>query len=242
MRLLLYNIRYGTGGRRRPPWSGYLSRTDGNLAAIIRFVQSLDPDVVALVEVDAGTYRTNRRNQAQQIAAALGHCCTYRSKYGEAGVARQLPLLRSQGNALVTRNAVRNERFHYFDCGLKRLVIELELDEFAIFLVHLALTPRARRRQLRHLHDIISATDKPHVIAGDFNTRRGDDELRPFLGATGLINPDTRGQPSYPSWAPRRQLDFILHSRGIRVDRFWLPAVTHSDHLPLVCDFCIADE
>jgi endonuclease/exonuclease/phosphatase family metal-dependent hydrolase len=47
--------------------------------------------------------------------------------------------------------------------------------------------------------------------------------------------------PSYPSSSPRKELDFILHSAQIRVDRFEIPDVQHSDHLPLVCDFTILD-
>jgi endonuclease/exonuclease/phosphatase family metal-dependent hydrolase len=60
-----------------------------------------------------------------------------------------------------------------------------------------------------------------------------------FLAATRLANANRSGQPSFPSWAPRRQLDFILHSPQIRVSGLDLPQVTFSDHLPLVCDFQI---
>jgi endonuclease/exonuclease/phosphatase (EEP) superfamily protein YafD len=33
------------------------------------------------------------------------------------------------------------------------------------------------------------------------------------------------------------ELDFILVSRGIDITSFRIPAVTYSDHRPLVCDF-----
>jgi endonuclease/exonuclease/phosphatase (EEP) superfamily protein YafD len=33
------------------------------------------------------------------------------------------------------------------------------------------------------------------------------------------------------------ELDFILHTRGIEIESFSVPAVTYSDHRPLVCDF-----
>jgi len=38
---------------------------------------------------------------------------------------------------------------------------------------------------------------------------------------------------------PKRQLDFVLYSEGIRADRFWIPQVTYSDHLPLLFDFTL---
>ena len=82
MRLLLYNIRYGTGGKvRRLPISGYLGRTHRNLEELIGFIRPLDPDIVGLIEVDAGSYRSRQRNQAGLIAEALGHYHCYRSKY-----------------------------------------------------------------------------------------------------------------------------------------------------------------
>jgi endonuclease/exonuclease/phosphatase (EEP) superfamily protein YafD len=38
------------------------------------------------------------------------------------------------------------------------------------------------------------------------------------------------------------ELDFILYSRGIEIDRFSVPNVTFSDHRPLLCDFRVTGE
>jgi endonuclease/exonuclease/phosphatase family metal-dependent hydrolase len=98
MRLLTYNIRYGTGGKRPLfPWSGYLRRTASNLEGMVQFIQSVDPDIIGLLEVDEGSYRSSRLNQAQTIADALGHYHMYRSKYHASSVARRLPLVGKQG-------------------------------------------------------------------------------------------------------------------------------------------------
>jgi endonuclease/exonuclease/phosphatase family metal-dependent hydrolase len=240
MRFLLYNIRYGTGGRRLLfPWSGYLRRTNSNLLDIIRFLKALNPDIIGLVEVDAGSYRSARKNQASTIANAMGHYHSYHSKYSASHVARSLPLMKLQGNAFLTRDSIRHEKFHFFRKGVKRLVIELDLADVRIFLVHLALGFRSRHAQLSDLYDLVKGTDKPHIVAGDFNARWGDREIALFLAATGLSSASTDRKPTYPSWAPRRQLDFILHSPEIRPTKFWTPRVEFSDHLPLVCDFAI---
>ncbi|MDH3348212.1 MAG: endonuclease, partial [Desulfobulbaceae bacterium] len=74
------------------------------------------------------------------------------------------------------------------------------------------------------------------ILAGDFNVLWGRRELDLFLAATGLKSVDEKGLPSHPSRAPKRQLDFILHSKEFAVENFYLPAVTYSDHVPLVCD------
>ena len=60
-----------------------------------------------------------------------------------------------------------------------------------------------------------------------------------FTQAAGLANANRQGLPSYPSRSPRRELDFILHSAEIEINRFEIPDVQFSDHLPLICDFTI---
>jgi len=241
MRFVLYNLRYGTGGKRRHPWSGYFRRTSRNMEKIISFLRNLEPDIMGLVEVDAGSYRSGSVNQAEWIARALGHYHTYRSKYAKSSRVGLVPIINKQGNAFVTRNTITNETFHYFNKGMKRLVIELELENMVIFLVHLALNFRVRHHQLSDLYDLVKGTRKPHVVAGDFNALWGDREINLFLGATGLTNANVKNLASFPSWAPKRQLDFVLHSPHIRTTGFHLPLVTYSDHLPLVYDFQIEE-
>jgi endonuclease/exonuclease/phosphatase family metal-dependent hydrolase len=148
-----------------------------------------------------------------------------------------LPILRKQGNAFLAAPRVHGERFHYFDKGIKRLIIELELEECAIFLVHLSLKFRHRHTQLQHLHDLVMASRKPVIVAGDFNTFWGEHEIYLFMKACRLRSANTDGLPSYPSRSPRKELDFVLYGEGVRVTRFAIPAVRFSDHLPLVCDF-----
>ncbi|HEY5622801.1 MAG TPA: endonuclease/exonuclease/phosphatase family protein [Gammaproteobacteria bacterium] len=241
MRLLLYNIRYGLGNGRAVHWplpgAAYLLGNRGNLQQITDFIRSLDPDIVGLVEVDTGSIRSRRVNQAETIAEAMGHYSAYQCKYGEASLNQWLPIVRKQGNAFLAAPRVHGERFHYFHTGIKRLIIELELDECSVFLVHLSLKYRHRQAQLHHLHDLVIASEKPVIVAGDFNAFWGEHEIYLFTKATGLRSANVDSLPSYPSHAPRKELDFVLYGDGIRVTDFSIPAVAYSDHLPLVCDF-----
>jgi endonuclease/exonuclease/phosphatase family metal-dependent hydrolase len=145
--------------------------------------------------------------------------------------------LRKQGNAFLAAPRVHGERFHYFEKGVKRLIIELELEDCAVFLVHLSLKYRHRQRQLHYLHDLVVAASKPVLIAGDFNTFWGEHEIYLFMKAAKLRSANVRGLPSYPSRSPRKELDFVLYGDGIHVTNFAIPAVNFSDHLPLICDF-----
>jgi endonuclease/exonuclease/phosphatase family metal-dependent hydrolase len=150
-----------------------------------------------------------------------------------------MPIVRKQGNAFLSGPSAHAERFHYFDTGIKRLIIELELAEVCVFLVHLSLKFRHRQYQLRYLHDLILKSTKPVVVAGDFNTFWGNHEIYLFMRAAGLRSANTAGLPSFPARVPRIELDFILVSSGIEVTNFRVPDVRFSDHRPIVCDLTI---
>jgi endonuclease/exonuclease/phosphatase family metal-dependent hydrolase len=241
VRLLVYNIRYATGtgpAFHLPlPGAGYLRSNRRVLTGITDFIRAERPDVVGLVEVDTGSIRTGMLNQAEYIAGHLGHYSTFQSKYGAGSINNLMPIVRKQGNAFLSAPTVQGERFHYFDTGIKRLIIELELHEVCVFLVHLSLKFRQRQYQLRSLHDLIIQSVKPVIVAGDFNTFWGTHEIYLFMRAAGLRSANTAGLPSFPSRVPRIELDFILVSEGIEVSGFRVPDVRFSDHRPLVCDF-----
>jgi len=221
------------------PGAGYVLGNQNVLPEITRFIKSVDPDIVGLIEIDTGSIRSRMVNQAENISAALGMNTSYETKYGERSINQILPIVRKQGNAFMAAPRVHGETFHYFDTGIKRLIIELEMREFAVFLVHLSLKYRHRHLQLRHLYDLIEKTSKPVIVAGDFNTFWGENEIYLFMKAAGLRSANVASLPTYPSRAPRKELDFILYQEGIRVTDFKVPNVKLSDHLPLVCDFDI---
>ena len=178
-------------------------------------------------------------NQADHIARELGHYSTYQTKYGADSLNKFMPIVRKQANAFLSAPSVHGERFHYFDTGIKRLIIELELAEVCVFLVHLSLKFRHRQYQLRYLHDLILKSTKPVIVAGDFNTFWGNHEIYLFMRAAGLRSANTAGLPSFPARVPRIELDFILVSAGIEVTDFRVPDVRFSDHRPIVCDLTI---
>lgn len=245
MRFVLYNIRYGTGsgpGFHRPiPGMGYLRRTENHLNDMVQWFSDQDPDIIGLIEVDMGSYRTQgKRNQAEIIAESLGCDHVHECKYHDASFNRRIPLFRNQGNALITRHNIEHGHFHFFAHGVKRLIIELELENLRIFLVHLSLGYGARRQQLDFLSYLASNSDRPVIIAGDFNTFFGPREYRDLLAKTGLVSANPLNLPTHPSKRPRRQLDFIFHDKRIQPKNLEIPQVTYSDHLPLIFDFEIA--
>lgn len=243
MRFLLYNVRYGAGVGPRfhlpLPYAGYFKRTTCNLECILSFIESVKPDIIGLIEIDSGSLRSENVCQAEIIARQLGFSYVVESKYGSNRMVQHVPVLNKQGNAVLTNREILDHRFHYFREGFKRLVIEVQLPEVTVFLVHLSLTYRKRQHQLQRLFQLIQKTEGPVIVGGDFNVFWGDRELDLFLAASNLISANGKGQPSHPSRAPKRQLDFILHSQELEVVNFSIPQVRYSDHVPLVCDLVL---
>lgn len=239
MRFVLYNIRYGTW-RKAANWplGGYLGRTTATTMKIAGFLKELQPDIVGLVEVDSGSYRTGGRDQAEVIARELGHFHAYESKYESSHlVYRMFPILRNQGNAFLASDMIRSPRFHYFDRGIKRLVIELDLPDLTIFLVHLSLGAATRHHQLGDLYELVRNCSRPKIVAGDFNVAYGQREMKLFLAATGLKTANEANRLTFPSGAPRYELDFVLYGEGVKPVACSVPDIQLSDHLPIVFDF-----
>ncbi len=238
----MYNICYGThGNQRKFPLVGLLGRTHSHLHEITCFIKEQNPDVVGLIEVDSGSYRSGRTSQVQTIADELGHFHAYCSKYAVDSRWQRIPIYNKQGNAFLAKDTIHSQRFHYFERGMKKLVIELELERVTFFLVHLALNYKVRQSQILHLYNMIKETERPYIVAGDFNAFMGEDEIQLLMSASGLRNADLEIHPSFPSRNPKRHLDFVLHSPQISVTRFQMPRVMLSDHLPLVVDFEVAE-
>ena len=82
----MYNIRYGVGAgasMHMPlPGAGYILGNQNVLPDISKFIKSTDPDIVGLIEVDTGSIRSRKVNQAEMIATELGMNSSYESKYG----------------------------------------------------------------------------------------------------------------------------------------------------------------
>jgi len=241
MRFLLYNIRYATGHKNKyhipVPYAGFFKKTETNLDRIVGFIDTVKPDIIGLIEVDSGSYRAGRCCQAHYIGHKLHYDHVVESKYSDDSIAQKVPLLKQQSNALLTNKNILGSRFIYFDEGIKRLVIRVELEEMIIYIVHLSLKFRHRQNQLQKLTTLIRQVNKPVIVAGDFNTFWGSQELELFLDAANLQNANLANRPSHPSHSPQRQLDFILHSSELQVNDFHIPNIQFSDHSPLICDF-----
>lgn len=242
MKFLLYNIRYGTGKYLNQPFKhirGYLGHSVKHIYRIGKFINRYKPDLVGLVEVDLGSFRMYSRNQATLLGRITRNNNVYQYKYEEDSQYMKFPMVREQGNALLSKNPILREEFHYLDIGMKKLIIEVETEDVIVFLVHLALGGKTRQKQIVQLYDLVKNCKKPVIVAGDFNVFWGEEEIEMFLQASDLKNINTRKDPTFPSWNPKRELDFILCSKEIKVNSYEVIQTQLSDHLPILIDFDI---
>jgi len=243
MRILVYNIAYGTlPPRYSSQWMlapvRFFRSPHHHFRRLIEFIAAQSADIVGLVEVDSGSVRTHRVNQIAVLARALGHRWHSAPKYGTRRYPRYVPILRHQTNAILARVPCEAVQSHYLPRGFKRLVLHVRTNGLNVFLVHLPLRERARRVQIRALAHLVREVSGPILLAGDFNVLHGPHELEDLLQATGLRSANKEHRPTFPAWRPKHELDFILHSPDVRIRRFRiLDEVRLSDHLPLVLDF-----
>ena len=77
----------------------------------------------------------------------------------------------------------------------------------------------------------------PFLIGGDFNAFSGSGELKGFMESLGLTSANRADRPTFPSWHPEKELDYILYSSRIGPVRFEVGSDRASDHLPVMLEF-----
>jgi endonuclease/exonuclease/phosphatase family metal-dependent hydrolase len=189
-RVLTYNIHRAIGVDRR-------FRPE----RIVRIIESHQPDIVFLQEVDDGVPRSRELDLARELATALGyphlavgHNVTLRKgRYGNATLSRH-PILRERNIDLTIGRWKRR--------GCQHTAIGLEghggSRRIEVFNLHLGLSARQREQQaalLARSRELATlAPDVACLVGGDFNDWRS--QLLPFfirpLTAWGAANDPSR--------------------------------------------------
>ncbi len=188
-----------------------------------------DLDFVALQETDAGSFRNYHIHQAQYIAmrAHIPYCYTL--------VTRGISRLATISLALLSRFPCVRLIRHRLPAsrhgrGLMEAVFCVDGREIAVFVTHLSLRRTSRIRQMRFV--IQRLKRYPYaILMGDLNCEPGAGEFNFLIQHGGLTAVDT--PPTFPSWKPRRCLDHILVTRGLRLQELHTMPFVCSDHLPV---------
>lgn len=241
-RIVTYNVHRCVGNDRRL-----------NVARIGQVLAKLEPDIVALQELDVGRARTGHVDQAHEIAKQLDMACHFHAaltveeeRYGDA-ILTHYPERLVQVGPLPGYDRMR---------GLEprgALWVEVEIDGRAVQVIntHLGLVPREQQIQAAWLagpawleHPQCTG---PRVLLGDFNATGASVVHRTL---TAKLHPArhlaSRRTPTstFPSQLPVLRIDHLFVSPEIQVTDVFAPyePLTRlaSDHLPLVMDFALA--
>lgn len=220
--------------------------SDGRLdiertAEVVRVAR---PDLLALQEVDVARARSERTDQARELAARLSmqfhFTCAFQEGHGEYGIA----LLTSSKLGMQREGCLPFRR----DEARAAQWARLEFRGFEIDVVHTHLSVRASERQAQ-LNALLGndwverRLTHPHLlVCGDLNAlpvSRVYRTLSRMLTDAQRCCPG-RNRPTWPAWAPVARVDHIFVGRGFLVKACSVPknslTAKASDHLPLIVD------
>jgi endonuclease/exonuclease/phosphatase family metal-dependent hydrolase len=235
LRLLSFNIQGGSATQR---YRHYITRgldsvlphprKGRNLKRVAELLEHFD--VVALQEADGGSLRSGFLNQVQHLAEQAGF------PYWSFQSNRRVGRVAESANGLLSRLepvSVWDHRLPGRIPGRGALEARFgdDVDGLRVVIAHLALSPRARAKQLAYLAELIGQ-HRHLALMGDFNCTVESGELDALMSATRL-KPARRPAPTFPSWRPRRAIDHILVTDGIETSSYSTIALRVSDHLPL---------
>lgn len=195
-------------------------------------------DLVGLQEVDGGGARSHHIVQTQYLAEQAGFAFWHNQ------VNRRFGNIALHSNGLLSR--MRPDFVHDYKLpglpGRGALLVRYGKDPIQslyLCIAHLALSQRARLRQIRFVSELIR--DFPHLILmGDLNCEPNSPELQLLTASTHLCDPMCELK-TFPSWRPQRMLDHILVTPSLTVGNIRVLDLTCSDHLPIAMDVRLPD-
>ncbi len=219
---------------------------------IARVLASLQPDIVALQELDVRRARTGGVDQAEVIARELGMAHhfhpAYRvmeEEYGDA-ILTARPAKFVRGGALPGVGPLQRLEPR----GALWVCVNVGGVDVQIFNTHLGLRGYERLAQVEALfgREWIGSPNcrEPVILTGDFNAiprSRVYARLTSRLRDAQKLGPARRPKATFPSMLPMLRLDHVFLSRSFEVTRAETLRTPEtriaSDHLPLFVDFVV---
>jgi endonuclease/exonuclease/phosphatase family metal-dependent hydrolase len=238
-RIVTYNVHRCVGTDRRL-----------DVARVAEVLARLEPDIVALQELDVGRRRTNHVDQAHEIAQRLEMTHHFHAamqveeeRYGDA-ILTACPERLVKAGPLPGYPRIR---------GLEpRGALWVEADiggrPLQVINTHLGLVPREQQIQAAHLAGAAwlenDACRWPLILLGDFNATASSIVYRTLcapLAPARRLAPRREPSATFPSAFPVLRIDHLFVSPGVEVKSVFAPydplTRAASDHLPLVMDF-----
>lgn len=219
--LLSFNIRHGVDHKGRE-----------SLRSIIEEIKGSKAHIIALQEVDYYMPRSRFKNQAREIASALGFHYVYGETINVLGI--------KYGNAIISAYPIiEHQNIRLYSSSLEKRAIlkakvSIEGDIYHILNVHLGLKREERQRQIEEINGIVENLKGNVILMGDFNEQAyslDGQSISDRLVDTAIIKQkEYLNTYAFYSDTPNTRIDRIYVSKDIEViDHFVVPSKT-SDH------------
>lgn len=236
LRVLSYNLQVGIKTSRPSQyitgsWKHLIPHTQrlNNLDNTIHFLEKYD--LVGLQETDAGSLRSNYINLTEYLAEHAGFPHWYHQ------VNRNLGHIAKHSNGLLSRirpYEIENLRLPGWIPGRQAILAKYgnEKETLAVFVLHLALSKRARLRQLAMISEKVNQYEHA-IVMGDLNCKVESNEMKYLFSQTNLHEP-IEELHTFPSWQPQHHIDHILVTSELKVIEAKPVKHVCSDHLPIM--------
>jgi len=195
-------------------------------------------DIVGLQEADAGSLRSGFVNLTEYVAQKAGFPFWYDQTNRRIGrIARHAigVLSRFECSEIIEHRLPGPIPGR----GALSLRFGQRKESLLVMILHLALGRRARLAQLDYVADVVNA--EQHVILmGDLNFPSRSPEMEFFINRT-LLSEPIHDLHTFPSWRPNRNIDHILVSPTLRVERARVLDYPISDHLPICMEVVVPE-
>lgn len=232
--VMSYNIHHGEG-------------VDGvfDLARIAAVINAANPVLVALQEVDSGTTRASGKHQELELAHLTNmHVAVFAEAIPYAGG--------SYGDAILSRWPVVERATILLPAAPnheKRVAVIVVVEEpstgqrIRFVATHLDHTqnPADRIWQVQELNKALLPATMPTLLVGDLNAQPESQPMQQLFDA-GWIAADAALQPTFPSAAANKKIDWFLRAPGhsdSMINYRVLNAPLASDHCPIVATWVV---
>ncbi len=240
LKLLCYNIQVGMSTGKfsqyvTGSWRHVLPHGERmqNLNKIARLASHFD--IVALQEVDGGSFRSGFINQVEYLAQ------TAHFPHWYCQCNRRLGKIAQHANGVLSHYEpidVADHKLPGFIPGRGAIAMTFgqSPDPLLLIVAHLALSARARNKQLAYIANLVKKY-RYVIVMGDLNcTAEG---LHPLQETH--LDLQYRAIKTFPSWAPKHHLDHVLVSSSLTVTRIEALEHHYSDHLPVAIEVALPE-
>ncbi|WP_108821884.1 endonuclease/exonuclease/phosphatase family protein [Dysgonomonas sp. Marseille-P4361] len=220
-RIITYNIRNA---------KGLDNKTDYKRIADI--IESTDPDIVSLQELDSVTTRSNAVDVLKEIADITRMHYTYAPSISFQGGKYGIGLL-SKKRPISSRHIPLPGKEE------ARILSIVEFENYFIFNTHLSLKEDDRLKSIEIISKQAELCNKPIILTGDLNCEPNSEEIKILSQKWKIIN--NQKVPTFPADKPNITIDYIagymakgevysVHQNHV------LNEPVASDHRPILAD------